>query len=371
MGELGSAEPSPGFAARVRQQIEAPPWWSRLARALFLPTRVKVPIQALALALVAFTAVMLYQRSPELKRQADVYVPAPPPAGPTGGVATPQRPPERAVEPPTPVAPGPKARVEAEKDRREASRGRGDEGAPPAGSPAAQAPAPAVLPPSASGAPGPTPPAPAPEEAKPAERVAPAPEFGKAADTALKAKAPEPDTVSAGRRLRAAPAPPDAPSSLAERAPAPATAAPALLKKEAPAQSREGQVASLPIGSADELYSAGLTEFARQSYDRAADAFRAFIAQNPRDTRVPDARFYLADSQFAQQRYAEAIPEYEALIRQFPDSRRVPAALVKQAQARLALGDQAGCQVLRDVAGRFPRTREAAQAHETLAARCP
>jgi TolA-binding protein len=98
------------------------------------------------------------------------------------------------------------------------------------------------------------------------------------------------------------------------------------------------------------LYSAGLTEFARQSYDRAADAFRAFIAQNPRDTRVPDARFYLADSQFAQQRYAEAIPEYEALIRQFPDSRRVPAALVKQAQARLALGDRAGCQLLRDVA---------------------
>ena len=33
---LGSAEPSPGFAAHIRQQLDAPPWWERAARWLFL-----------------------------------------------------------------------------------------------------------------------------------------------------------------------------------------------------------------------------------------------------------------------------------------------------------------------------------------------
>ncbi len=127
----------------------------------------------------------------------------------------------------------------------------------------------------------------------------------------------------------------------------------------------------VPRGSADDLYSAGLTEYARQAYDRSAGTFRAFLAQYPQDARAPDARYWLADSHFQQQRYAEAIPEYEAVIRQFPESRRAPAALFRQGQARLALGDRAGCQNLRDVVGRFPRTREAGQAREALAARCP
>src|SRR3990172_2536972 len=67
---LGGAEPSPGFAARVRQGIEAPTRWQRAVHWLFFPLRVKVPIQALALVLVAFAGLLIYQRSPELRRAA-------------------------------------------------------------------------------------------------------------------------------------------------------------------------------------------------------------------------------------------------------------------------------------------------------------
>ncbi|HEY7676363.1 MAG TPA: tol-pal system protein YbgF [Candidatus Methylomirabilis sp.] len=398
LGGLGSAEPSPGFAARVREQLEAPPWWSRLVRALFLPARVKVPIQALALVLVAFTGVMLYQRSPELRRQAEVPAvpepaarqvapapssapaprPAPPPAGGTaprpaaerteGKVATKARraeergaggradvhtpadslqPAKQELGGAAPAAPGvptPTARLEDEKDR--AAR---------------------------DAVPTPPPALPAQEEAKePGKTTAPA-QAGKVAEVPPVARAKEPESGVAARRSRES-APTPGPSRLAAPpAPAPpaapSPAAPAPMATQAP--TREGQIGSIPAGPADELYSTGLTEFARQSYDRAADAFRAFIAQYPRDARVPDARYWIADSYFSRQRYAEAIPEFEALVRQFPDSRRVPAALVKQAQARLALGDRAGCQLLRDVADGYPRTREAAQAREALAARCP
>lgn len=81
VADLGSAEPSPGFAARVRQRIEAPPWWQRILAWLFLPLRVKVPLQALALALLAFAGLMIFQQSPELRREAEYHVAAPPPVG--------------------------------------------------------------------------------------------------------------------------------------------------------------------------------------------------------------------------------------------------------------------------------------------------
>lgn len=128
---------------------------------------------------------------------------------------------------------------------------------------------------------------------------------------------------------------------------------------------------SPPSASADEYFSAAVTEYARQDYEGAIQRFRAFIAAYPRDPRVPDARFLLGEAQFSRQRYAEAVPEFETLIRQFPESRRVPAALYRQGQARLALGDRTGCQLLRDVVSRYPQSHEAASAREALSSRCP
>jgi len=63
---LGSVEPSPGFAARVRAKIEAPPWHRRLARRLFIPWEIKLPLEAAALVLVAIGITVIYQRSPEM-----------------------------------------------------------------------------------------------------------------------------------------------------------------------------------------------------------------------------------------------------------------------------------------------------------------
>ncbi len=433
---LGGAEPSPGFAARVLERVQASPWWRRAAETLFVPVRVKVPMQALGLVLVAFTAVMIFQRSPDLRRQAEVRVapepaarqatppPASPPtpaqpAPPAAGRSTPQQPVGRAEGPAptaaprtedkgagesldakgqadafryagqerpnaTPAAPmAPAARLEAEKDRAAGAAGRADMASPrpetPRAPSARREPSPAPQPP--AGVPARDSvtarraPSPAQEEAKELGKTAVPAEAGKLAEPLPKSRAKEPEPGVAGRRFReSAPGPAES-RPMAPPAPAPPAAAappaPSPLKAETPAPAKEGQIASISAGSADELYSAGLTEFARQSYERSAEDFRAFIAKYPRDARVPDARFWLADSYFAQQRYAEAIPEYEALLRQFPDSRRVPAALLKQGQARLALGDQMGCQILRDMVDRYPRAREAAQAREALAARCP
>jgi tol-pal system protein YbgF len=76
---LGGAEPSPGFAARVRRQAEAPGWWGRAARWLFLPVRVKVPLHAAALLVLGLVGLLVYEQSPQ-PRKGTVPPRAMPPA---------------------------------------------------------------------------------------------------------------------------------------------------------------------------------------------------------------------------------------------------------------------------------------------------
>jgi len=327
VADLGSAEPSPGFAARVRHRLEAPPWWQRVLHWLFLPLRVKAPLQALALVLVAFAGLLIYQRSPDLRREADPGVASPPPvardAPPT--LPTPAAPP--AADATARGAQGVKPRADAP------GQMRAERQAPPARLEAEEERAPSPLR----------------EEAKGMGKGAAPPEIPKGAESARELRGESPEPGVAGPRLKAS-------------APAPA---------QSPAPAKEGQLSAMGTGSADELYSTALKDLARQEYDRAIDGLRSFVAQHPRDARVPDARFRLAEAYFTRQRYAEAIPEYEALTREFPDSPLVPTALLRQGQARLALGDPTGCQVLGDVAGRYPRAPEATQAREVLSTRCP
>lgn len=265
VARLGSAEPSPGFSARVRQRVEAPSEWRRLVEWLFLPLHVKVPIQALALLLVAFAGLLIYQQSPEVRRQAEVPQ--------SGGKAAEEI-----------------GRADAKK-REQAER---------------QA-------------------LPAPSRAEPEQQ----------------------------------------PSSAREEARQ-------LAKKAVPAEApKETGAASVPTRPADELYAAALRDSARQEHDRAIAEYRAFVAQHPRDARVPDARLRLADAYSARQRYAEAAAEYESLTRDFPDSPLVPTALFRHGQARLALGEAAACGIFREALRRYPDAPEAPAARDTVAARCP
>jgi TolA-binding protein len=335
VSDLGGAEPSPGFTARVRQRIEAPHWGHRVVQRLFFPLRVKVPIQALALLVVAFAGLLLYQRSPELRREAE-FRPAPPPPSETEVPhATPPPPAPPIAEAPAPSLPQ-QAPLEMESDR-----------------------APSALR----------------DEAKPLEKPAAPAEPPKAEEPAreLRAEPAEPG-VSAGRLQQAAPSPAESGSVALPAQPAPkslATPHMAPRPSVAPTPAKEAQTSSLQPRSADDLYSTALAESARQRHDRAIDEFRAFIAQHPRDARLPEARLRLADAYVAQQRFTDAIPEYEALAREFPDSPLRPAALYREAQARLAVGDQAGCQRLRELTDRYPQSPEAPLARQAISLRCP
>lgn len=328
MAALGEAEPSPGFAARVRQRLEAPRRWARVLRWLFIPLRVKVPIQAVALVLLVFAGLLLYQGSPEVRRAiAPLEAPSPPAA-------------RQAPAPSAPPAAGERARPEEMPAPRVDTRREGQ------------------LAPQAPPLPASAPPPPAPSEAE--RRRERTKEAGKIGAPSEAPKVAEPSQEFHAKR----PEP-----GLAARQPVP-YAAPAPAQGQA-GPAKERQATSAPATPADQLYSAALTDLGRQHYDQAIDNLRAFIQRHPRDARIPDARLRLGNAYVAQQRFEDAIPQYEVLVRDFPDSPLIPAALYRQAQARLAMGDHAGCQLLRDLTDRYPQAPEAAPAREALASRCP
>lgn len=320
---LGDAEPSQGFAARVVERIEAPRWWERVARGLVCPLRVKLPIHAAALVALCLAGLWMLQRSPELQRVTDLRAPV-------------------SLERPA-SATGPQAPVPPSASERK-------------GEPTQRASkAPAQVRPSRLPSPVSAPPVEGKHEAPAAaQESVGAPQTPGGQDAGLLPAAPPP--VAAEKSAEAEPA------------------APRLLRSaQAPVQVRERAQTTLPVGSgtADEIFSAAATAFAAQQYESAVDALRTFLARCPGDSRVPDARFLLADAYRAQARYAEAREEFEAFLRQHPDHRRAPTALYRYGEVLLLLGDPAGCAVLRDALNRHANAREAASAREMVSARCP
>ena len=85
---LPAARAPLGFVDRVLEAARPMPWHRRLGRRLFQPLRVKLPLEAAAVVLVALGAVYVFQNTPELQQAArqeqpaSAPVPVAPPATP-------------------------------------------------------------------------------------------------------------------------------------------------------------------------------------------------------------------------------------------------------------------------------------------------
>jgi anti-sigma factor RsiW len=98
-----------GFVDRVVAALPRP-WYARLGRGLFVPWPVKLPLEAAAVVLVAGLAIMIVQRSPELKQASRLpEVPGAVTATPPGSTVTPaSEPASVATVPPAERQKGPK-----------------------------------------------------------------------------------------------------------------------------------------------------------------------------------------------------------------------------------------------------------------------
>ena len=133
-----------GFVDRVLEAARPMPWHRRWGRRLFQPRRVKLPLEAAAVVLVALGAVYVFQSTPELQRAARQEPPAsaPVPVTPPATPAPPTVPAVTGTPAPSQSAPAEAHRQIAEVDQTEKKKER--EGA------LADAPAKAASPPARS-----------------------------------------------------------------------------------------------------------------------------------------------------------------------------------------------------------------------------
>lgn len=135
-----------------------------------------------------------------------------------------------------------------------------------------------------------------------------------------------------------------------------------------PAAPSPGQPAGQgPIPSPEKVYKDALTDYTKGNYDLAIKGFRSYLTYYPKTSLVPNAQYWLAESYYSQGKYPEAIREFDQLIKAHAGSTRVPSAMLKQGYAYLELGEKSlGQGVLRELVAKYPRSREARLAQDTL-----
>ena len=133
-----------GFVDRVMERARPAPWYRRVTAWLFLPLSIKLPAEAAAVVVIAGLAMLLIDRTPELRDAARVERPAPPPIShsPSQPLRTPpeikirERPGEQIAAPP-PASRAEEGRVATSEKALPAPGGASSEQGAPAPVPAA------------------------------------------------------------------------------------------------------------------------------------------------------------------------------------------------------------------------------------------
>jgi tol-pal system protein YbgF len=118
-----------------------------------------------------------------------------------------------------------------------------------------------------------------------------------------------------------------------------------------------GAVAALPPSqSPRDEYDVAFGYILRKDYALAEDAFRIFLTKYPTDRLAGDATFWFGESQFQRQRFRDAAEAFLNVSTKFDSSTKAPDALLRLGQSLAALGEkEAACASLGEVLRKFPR----------------
>lgn len=128
-------------------------------------------------------------------------------------------------------------------------------------------------------------------------------------------------------------------------------------------------VQQTPSGeSAPELYKRALEKI-RDERDFAAgrELMETFLNRYPQDALAVNAAYWVGETYYAEKSYEKAILQFEEIIQKYGEHPKVASAMLKQAMAFEASGDNAtGRLLLQRVIERFPLSVEADKAREEL-----
>jgi len=93
-----------------------------------------------------------------------------------------------------------------------------------------------------------------------------------------------------------------------------------------------------------------------KDYGLAEQAFRDFVRKYPDEKLVPEAQYWLGESQFQQQHYRDAAEAFLAVSTKYESSGKAPDSLLRLGQSLAALNQkEAACATLAEVGRKYPR----------------
>ena len=117
-----------------------------------------------------------------------------------------------------------------------------------------------------------------------------------------------------------------------------------------------------------DLYRGALRLFQGQTYNPAVQEFRHFQRRCPDSKMADDAQYWIGESLYLQKDYNRAILEFVDVL-SYRRGDRIPAALLRQAQAFLAIGDKTTARLtLKRLVSDYPSAVQAAEAQAMLPA---
>ena len=115
-----------------------------------------------------------------------------------------------------------------------------------------------------------------------------------------------------------------------------------------------------------DLYRGALRLFRGRTYNPAILEFRKFQRQCPASKMADDAQYWIGESHYLQNDYNRSILEFNDVL-SYRRGDRVPAALLRQAQAFLAIGDKTDARlILRKLVSDYPSAMQTTEAQTML-----
>jgi tol-pal system protein YbgF len=121
------------------------------------------------------------------------------------------------------------------------------------------------------------------------------------------------------------------------------------------------QVATLPpSASPKDEYQLAYGYVLHKDYALAEQAFRDFMRKYPKERLLPDAQYWLGESQFQQQHYRDAAESFLAVSTKYERSGKAPESLLRLGQSLAALHQkEAACATFAEVGRKYPRASSA------------
>lgn len=128
-----------------------------------------------------------------------------------------------------------------------------------------------------------------------------------------------------------------------------------------------GAGSSAPSDNAKTAYDQAFELLKNGRYDQANVAFAQFLKDNPQHELAPNAQYWLGESHYVSQSFDQAAKAFEALLAQYPDSKKARDGLLKLGYTRLAQGRKTDARaLLQQVVTDYAGTTQAKLAQQKL-----